>query len=220
MKIICSILVMLLLFSCNNGQKPEVKPVADSSAVQLSAVEEVTAAVSVLLPAPNMYNVKQAKKWYDASGENWLVLYETGSFIPKDKTMASAKLSAALFLKTDSGFVPRWKVNDFVTDCDLDIVCSFYEEHLSITDLDSNGVAEIMLVYAKSCTGDVSPGEKKLLLYEGQKKSAIRGEERIISGKDTLGGRMNIDSSFESLPQPIQDAALKHWLKFGFHKYP
>lgn len=220
MKVVCSILLVLMLLSCNDEQKPAATIVADSTGVQLSAIEEVTAAVSVLLPAPNMYNVKQAKKWYDASGENWLVLYETGSFIPKGNTMASAKLSAVLFIKTDSGFVPRWKMNDFINDCGLDVVCSFYDEHLSITDIDSNGMAEIMMVYAKSCKGDVSPNEKKLLLYEGQHKYAIRGEELMIMGKDTLGGALNRDTSFQSLPQEIQEAALKHWHKFGFHKYP
>lgn len=220
MKVVCSILLVLMLLSCNDGQKPAATIVADSTGVQLSAIEEVTAAVSVLLPAPNMYNVKQAKKWYDASGENWLVLYETGSFIPKGNTTASAKLSAVLFIKTDSGFVPRWKMNDFINDCGLDVVCSFYDEHLSITDIDSNGMAEIMMVYAKSCKGDVSPNEKKLLLYQGQHKYTIRGEELMIMGKDTLGGALNRDTSFQSLPQEIQEAALKHWHKFGFHKYP
>lgn len=220
MKVVCSILLVLMLLSCNDEQKPAATIVADSTGAQLSAIEEVTAAVSVLLPAPNMYNVKQAKKWYDASGENWLVLYETGSFIPKGNTMASAKLSAVLFIKTDSGFVPRWKMNDFINDCGLDVVCSFYDEHLFITDIDSNGMAEIMMVYAKSCKGDVSPNEKKLLLYEGQHKYAIRGEELMIMEKDTLGGALNRDTSFQSLPQEIQEAALKHWHKFGFHKYP
>lgn len=220
MKVVCSILLVLMLLSCNDEQKPAATIVVDSTGVQLSAIEEVTAAVSVLLPAPNMYNVKQAKKWYDASGENWLVLYETGSFIPKGNTMASAKLSAVLFIKTDSGFVPRWKMNDFINDCGLDVVCSFYDEHLSITDIDSNGMAEIMMVYAKSCKGDVSPNEKKLLLYEGSQKYTIRGEELMIMGKDTLGGIMNRDAFFQSLPQVIQEAALKHWEKFGFHKYP
>lgn len=220
MKVVCSILLVLMLLSCNDEQKPAATIVVDSTGVQLSAIEEVTAAVSVLLPAPNMYNVKQAKKWYDASGENWLVLYETGSFIPKGNTMASAKLSAVLFIKTDSGFVPRWKMNDFINDCGLDVVCSFYDEHLSITDIDSNDMAEIMMVYAKSCKGDVSPNEKKLLLYEGSQKYTIRGEELMIIGKDTLGGIMNRDASFQSLPQVIQEAVLKHWEKFGFHKYP
>lgn len=220
MKTACSILLVLLLLSCNNGQKPAATMVADSTGVQLSAIEEVTAAVSVLLPAPNMYNVKQAKKWYDASGENWLVLYETGSFIPKGNTLASAKLSAVLFIKTDSGFIPRWKMNDFINDCGPYVVCSFYDKHLSITDIDSNGIAEIMMVYAKSCKGDVGPNEKKLLLYEGQHKYAISGEELMIMGKDTLGGALNRDTSFQSLPQEIQEAALKHWHKFGFHKYP
>ena len=160
---ICVILVLGLLLACKNKkQEGTTTPVVQEQKV-VSEVEEVTAAVSALLPLPSSYQLKRAKKWHDVSGENWLVLYETGAYIEKGQTDASAKLSAVLYQKTDSGFVTKWKLKDNITNCGLDITCTFYDDHLSITDLDSNGIAEITMVYALSCKSDVSPNEKKLI---------------------------------------------------------
>jgi hypothetical protein len=213
------IIIICFIFSCTNQQEQTTKVITDTIAKKFLPAEEVTGVVKALLPDPNSFHLKEARKWYDATGENWLVLYETGSYIPKGNTGASAKLTAILFQKTDTGFVKQWAMSDFITACELDVVCSFYNNHLSVSDLDSNGIAEVMMVYALSCKGDVSPNTKKLILYEGKNKYAIRGEELMIMARDTIGGGKNNDASFEQLPQVIKDSALKHWQKFGFIKY-
>lgn len=212
------LLALLVLFSCKEKAKPQNEQ-ANTGDKELSEVEEVTAAVSALLPLPNSFQLKRAKKWHDASGENWLVLYETGSYIEKGEMKASAKLSAVLYQKTDSGFVQQWKMIDFIRDCELDLTCAFYAENLSITDLDKNGLAEITMVYALGCKGDVSPNEKKLIMFEGGKKYAIRGEELMIMQKDTIGGTMTADTSFSKAPPAFLAFAKEHWKKFGLQKY-
>ena len=216
---ICVILVLGLLLSCKNKkQEGAATPVVQEQKV-VSEVEEVTAAVSALLPLPSSYQLKRAKKWHDVSGENWLVLYETGAYIEKGQTDASAKLSAVLYQKTDSGFVTKWKLKDNITNCGLDITCTFYDDHLSITDLDSNGIAEITMVYALSCKGDVSPNEKKLIMYEAGKKYAIRGEELMILQNDTIGGSWKADTAFSDAPKAFLSFAVEHWKKFGQQQY-
>jgi len=207
------------LVACKSKQQEDKPAVVIAQEKILSEVEEVTAAVSALLPAPNSYQLNVAKKWHDASGENWLVLYETGSYIEKNNTGASAKLSAILYQKSDSGFVQKWKLVDYIQDCEVDVTCSFYDNHLSITDLDSNGLAEITMVYALSCKGDVSPNEKKLILYEGTQKYAIRGEELMVLQKDTIGGSWNADASFSKAPKAFLQYAVAHWQKFGKQEY-
>lgn len=211
-------LVLFVLFSCK-GKNTKTEPVKKTESIKLSEVEEVTAAVSALLPLPNAFQLKRAKKWHDASGENWLVLYETGAYIEKGETNASAKLSAVLYQKTDSGFVQKWKMTDNISNCELDITCSFYDGHLSVTDLDSNGIAEITLVYALSCKGDVSPHEKKLIMYEGANKYAIRGEELMIMQKDSIGGTMEVDPAFSKAPAVFLSFAKEYWSRFGLQKY-
>jgi hypothetical protein len=214
-----SVLLFLfsLMLSCKNKKQDSKTAVQEQKVV--SEVEEVTAAVSALLPLPSSYQLKRAKKWHDVSGENWLVLYETGAYIEKGQTNASAKLSAVLFQKTDSGFVTKWKMIDYISDCELDIVCSFYDDHLTITDLDSNGLAEITMLYALSCKGDVSPNEKKLIMYEGTQKYAIRGEELMLLQKDTLGGSWKADTAFSKAPKAFLSYAVERWEKFGKQQY-
>lgn len=215
----CFVLTLLIFAACNNAQQKEHTEANQQSKDTVSAVEEVTAAVSALLPVPNSYQVQLAKKWHDASGENWLVLYETGAYIEKGKMDPSAKLSAVLYKKTDSGFVQQWKMNDQILDCPLDITCSFYPNHLSITDLDQNGIAEITMLYALGCRGDVSPDQKKLIMYEGQQKYAIRGTELVMMPKDSLGGEMHPDPAFDKAPKAFLSFATDQWKKFGIRKY-
>lgn len=212
------LLLFSLMLSCKNKKQESNTTVVQEEKV-VSEVEEVTAAVSALLPLPSSYQLKRAKKWHDVSGENWLVLYETGAYIEKGQTNASAKLSAVLYQKTDSGFVTKWKMMDQINNCELDIVCSFYDDHLTITDLDSNGLAEITMVYALSCKGDVSPNEKKLLMYEGGQKYAIRGEELMLMQKDSIGGTWKADTAFSKAPKAFLSYAIEHWQKFGKQQY-
>ncbi len=224
MKIIISFFIAVL-FACKGKNKENtIIPVADTTqqtvaVKKMLAPEDVTAAVGSLLPAPNSFHLKEAKKWNDAAGENWLVLYETGVFGNKQNNTSSAKLSAALFLKNDTGFVQQWKLNDLVNDCDVDVVCQFYKNHLAITDLNKNGIAEVTMVYTLSCRGDVSPNEKKLIMYESRKKYAMRGAELLIMQKDTVGGSMTADAQFAELSPEVQQFVKDHWQKFGLQKY-
>lgn len=215
----CFAFLLLGMLSCKTKKQERAPAPVSAEQKTVSEVEEVTAAVSALLPLPSSYQLKRAKKWHDASGENWLVLYETGAYIEKGQTNASAKLSAVLYQKTDSGFVTKWKMKDHISDCGLDITCSFYDDHLTVTDLDSNGLAEITMVYALSCKGDVSPNEKKLLMYEGTQKYAIRGEELMLLQKDTVGGSWNADTAFSKAPKVFLTYAVEHWQKFGKQEF-
>ncbi len=213
------LLVICCFVACKSKQQESKPAIIQAEEIKVSEVEEVTAAVSALLPSPSSYELKRAKKWHDASGENWLVLYESGAYIKKGSTGASAKLSAILYQKADSGFVQKWKMVDYITDCEFDVTCSFYDDHLAITDLDSNGLAEITMVYALSCKSDVSPNEKKLIMYEGSNKYAIRGEELMVLQKDTIGGSWNADASFGKAPKAFLEYAVAHWQKFGKQEY-
>jgi hypothetical protein len=222
MKQLLTIFILMLLACKAKNKQQDAGTASDKTkqtAVQMLVPVNVTADVSSLLPLPNSFQLKEAEKWNDALGENWLLLYETGVFGNKKTETSSAKLSAVLYLKTDTGFAQQWILNDFVNDCEVDVVCEFYKNHLSITDLNKNGIAEITMVYALSCRGDVSPNEKKLILYEGKQKYALRGTELMIMQKDTVGGAMKGDDQFIQLPAAVQNFAKNHWQKFGLQKY-
>lgn len=206
--------LLLIFFSCK--EKVDRKIVVSSSTVDtVSTVEDVTVAVSELLPAPNAFQLKQAQKWHDAAGENWLVLYETGSYIEKGNAFSTAKISAVLYLKSDSGFVQQWSMTDEVVNCKQEPFCVFYPNHLSITDLDQDALAEITFVYVMGCKANGTPPEKKLLLYEGKQNYTLTGEEEVVVQEDTIGGLILNDSGFEKSPALFMDFARKHWSRFG-----
>lgn len=206
--------LLLIFFSCK--ERAERKNVVTTGNVDtVSTVEDVTVAVSELLPSPNAFQLKQAKKWHDAAGENWLVLYETGPYIEKGNAFSTAKISAVLFLKTDSGFVQQWSMTDELVNCKQEPLCIFYPNHLSITDLDQDALAEITFVYVMGCKANGMPLEKKLLLYEGKQNYTLTGEEEVVVQEDTIGGLILDDSGFEKSPAPFLDFARKYWSRFG-----
>ena len=72
MKAFVLLLNILLVLSCNN------RP-AQTNTVKRLEISDVTGEVSSLLPLPNSIHLTQAVNWFDKDGENWLVLYETGT---------------------------------------------------------------------------------------------------------------------------------------------
>ncbi|MBC7903160.1 MAG: hypothetical protein H7Y27_07040 [Gemmatimonadaceae bacterium] len=153
--------------------------------------------------------IKEGKKWKDKDGEHVVVL-----------TAASAKLYAYHFIKTDTGYRQIWRVYDHIDDCELDIVCEHVKGSLSVTDLDKDGTSEISFVYLLSCRGDVSPDTKKLILYEGETKYAIRGTNMLsFPNAPSTGGEKQIDKNLKSAPASILAHANSQFDKWGNVKY-
>lgn len=154
------IAVVLLLSCTNNNALVE----SENTPPLVTLPEDVTTAVNALLPQPNLPQLQQAVKWEDASGQNWLLLYQSGSFVATAGTETAA-LVAELYIKTDSGFKQQWSFSDRVPNCRSGAVMRFYAGHLSVADTDGNGYAEITLVYEQGCAA-ASTNKKKLVWYE------------------------------------------------------
>lgn len=105
-----------------------------------------------------------------------------------------------------------WKLYDFVKDCPVDIDAEFYNQFPKVTDLNKNDVPEVWIMYKTGCHGDVSPVTLKLIMYEGNKKYAMRGENKVQVGTDNyLGGEYKFDKSFNSAPDVFKNFAIKLW---------
>lgn len=90
-----------------------------------------------------------------------------------------------------------WRMYDFNTECPVDLEVYFMDKTLTVTDLDKNGVAEVWMMYKNGCHGDVSPVPTKIIMYEGTKKYALRGNSRVkFSEKEFLGGDYSVDEAF------------------------
>jgi hypothetical protein len=166
--------------------------------------------------------VKKAVRWTDKAGDNIVLLTETGpETSPKFKHESDgvdAELFAYHYIVTPDSVRMLWKINDFVSDCPVDIEMSFGMDAFCITDLDNDSVAEIWLLYRRVCHGDISPAEMKIIMYRDRQKYAIRGHEKVFGGSDKdgdhyLGGEYKFDEAFTKGPGVFLAFAHKLWDK-------
>lgn len=220
-------LCFVAVLSCNNQQqKVSNTIVKEDSAVNTPAVQQpVTAALTILPFDKNNTAIKDSVKgtiidgasFKDAEGESWIALTELDNG-EKNGTQ-NKSIYAYCFTKKGNAFFQKWLVQDNITGCDVDATCEFLPGSLSITDVDSNKIAETTFLYQLSCKGDVSPHSKKLIMYQGTDKFAIRGSSILQTPAGKEGGDKKIDTSFANGPKALLEFASKQWDKFGFQKY-
>lgn len=172
---------------------------------------------------------KKAFIWEDKQGKHIALITELKSYIThKSEEMGdakTAKLFAYSFLLKDGVYIKEWTVNDFIKDCYFDMQVQFFENAFQITDLNKNGVAEIWMQYKLGCTSDVSPLEMKIIMYEGNKKYAIRGTNKVKTGVTENGkpifegGYYTLDNQFTNAPTVFIDFAKKIWNKNIMQKW-
>jgi hypothetical protein len=62
-------------------------------------------------------------------------------------------------------------------------------------------------MYKVSCQGDVSPVPMKIIMYQDNKKFAVRGTARVPS----IGGDFTFDEAFKSAPVEFRQYTEKLW---------
>jgi hypothetical protein len=131
-------------------------------------------------------------------------------------TLSNKDVYAHRFLKVDGQWEEVWRVYDMEFECVNNPVAEFVREAFTITDLDSNGVAEIWLMYIKSCKGDVSPENMFLRMYAGEEVYTLTGETRLVfSDGSSIGGEYIMDDNFlhPNTPRVFVDYAKALWEK-------
>ena len=226
-KLIAILIIIVLFFGCKQDNK-QLEINSEKRTENRGEIGEIepTKIDSLELPKSIQYNgfIKNAIRWDDKLGKNIVILTETGIFrSEKIKHESEDSNDAALygyhFIIKNNEAVQTWKVYDYVNDCSVDIVTSFIENTLKITDLNKNGIAEVWLMYKTACHGDVSPSEMKIIMYEGSNKFAIRGENRVQIGIDDdnekifIGGEYKVDDAFENGPKVFKVFAQNLWNK-------
>ena len=221
------LLFPLLFFIACKTAPEEAAQSAGKNTLAGTAQKEMLIAKSVdstNLPGGITYEgfFKKALRWTDAAGENLLLLTETGIvpttvLDPDNSYSADARIYASHYLLPGGAPKRTWKVYDFIEDCPVDIVAEFVLPECTITDLNNNGTAEIWLLYKTVCHGDVSPLDMKIIMYEGSRKYAMRGENKIAFGTSDdgriqyEGGAYSFDVAFGNGPAAFRQEALKIW---------
>ncbi len=220
---------VFIFFACNNNQKETNstdKKDSPSTATQPNDPVVATPVFKVLPFDKNDQPFKDSIKgslvdglsWQDADGEN-TVLFTANAVQMNKSGQQSGAVFAFCFIKDAAGWKKKWEVKDRIENCEVDATCEFLPNSFTITDNDGNNFGEVTFLYKLSCKGDVSPDEKKLIMYEAGSKYAIRGTTilQFAEGKD--GGDKKIDASFNKAAKPLLDFANNQWDKFGTAKY-
>jgi hypothetical protein len=162
--------------------------------------------------------------WSDLAGESVVVLAKGDERRVDELGGRRSRLFAGQFTRRgpDSRWTRVWSLMDEVDSCQVDIVCSFVRGSLELTDLDGNGFAEVSFVYRLACVGDVSPWGQKLMLFDGGKKYAVRGQtvQADEGGRAMNSSRMTIDKAFDVASPAILQFAVKKWQRFAGHDLP
>lgn len=103
-------------------------------------------------------------------------------------------LRASYWRSQDGKWVESWHIKDGVDCPGLDGHASFFDRHVTATDLDKDGIAEITVPYKMFCGGGIDPDTVKVILRQGAQKFALRGEALVvIPGEASFGGEVKAD---------------------------
>lgn len=160
--------------------------------------------------------IKTAVRWVDSLGDNVAISTETGIYQSKkfkhENNGADAELFTYHYLVKGDIAYQTWRVYDFISDCPVDIEAKFVKNSFQVTDLNQDGIGEIWILYKIVCHGDVSPCDMKIIMYHGQQKYAMRGQNKVqISDKEFYGGDYKFDKAFNDGPKEFLEFAKKLW---------
>lgn len=224
-------ILFLILISCSGHTEND--PLSDDQTGSTS--EEISPAIFQqpdIKHLPGEIKVKgeitNSSGWKDQHGEHLVFTSETGIFTPdrsKDKEdmtdLRSAEVFVYHYIKKENAdnYVLSWRVHDHIVDCPVDLDATFVKNTFQVTDLDKDGEQEVWLMYKTVCHGDVSPYEMKIILYEGNDKYAVRGENKVVLEGQSYGGKYKFDKKFKEGPQEFRDFAKKLWEKNLIQKW-
>jgi hypothetical protein len=159
-------------------------------------------------------NIVQAVRWTDKTGDNivLLTINKSQSKNAPDDGYSDGALNAYHYLVSGDSTKQTWRVYDFEKECPVDLFLYFVDKTFAVTDLNKDGKAEVWIMYKVSCQGDVSPIPMKIIMYQDNKKFAVRGTTRVkLSATDYMGGEYSYDEAFKNAPAEFRQYAEKLW---------
>ncbi len=161
--------------------------------------------------------IVNAVSYTDSEGEHIIITTETGETKTKgsdDDTFRDAALYAYNYKVIGNEQRLLWQVHDFVKECPVEIKANYVPNTFAVTDLNKDGKAEVWLMYKTVCHGDMSPSNMKIIMYEGNKKYAVRGTNKAkVSDKEYVGGDYTFDDAFKTGPEAFRLYASQLWKK-------
>jgi hypothetical protein len=98
-----------------------------------------------------------------------------------------------------------WEMNDHILKEQEESSIWFWTKFCTVKDLDGDGQVDPVIVYGTDGLNGNSDGRVKVLVYYKGVKSAIRHQNSEMDG----GRYSDIDASFYTLPEPVQQYVKK-----------
>lgn len=156
-----------------------------------------------------------AVEWTDADGRGVAVATEE-----RDAKANRVLLHVYSFkLPASSAPVLLWEMNDGVATCASDNTTAFMKPALETSDVDHDGLVEVMVAYRVECASGMAPQTHRVLLYEGGSRYALQGAILRASTPRlpgyTKAGKaqhsLKADPSFDAAPKEIREAMRERW---------
>lgn len=201
--ILISFSLTLLLQNCNQKPKTEVEK------VQVIYPQNVSKIIAKNIPKSMEFkgDFLDAQKWTDSLGENYLIVSRSkvlkGS-TEFDENTQSVEMYAIQYVQKGNRIDKLWELTDFEKDCPFDLWMGTVGNGIWVYDLDSNGIAESILAYKKTCRSDVSPAQLKLIMHQGKTKMALRGS-MLLTPLDATFNPNNFEPDLSKIPATKAD---------------
>ncbi len=159
--------------------------------------------------------IVDARVWTDSIGENVLVLSQLKDSILEEEGPPSreTRLMAKHFVSEGGNYRLLYEINEVESDCSFENRAAFSTSLLAVTDLDKNGIAEIIVVYRLGCSSELSPDPLRLVLTENGNQHKITGSTIADYAEWKDGGETHLDPSFEKLNEAQRSEAMRIWGK-------
>jgi hypothetical protein len=160
-------------------------------------------------------NFVTAQKWKDDNGMNLFIISNKVVYGNYSSNPVQKKIYASHYLLEPDTFSTVWKLRDYLPCQGTDLTLRYREKYARITDLDSNGIAELWVIYMKKCGGGPGGGVQKIIMHENEKTYALRGTifswKGAESGMGPDTGKFKYNDLFAAGPEVFLNYAKKFW---------
>lgn len=152
--------------------------------------------------------------WTDQRGDN-LAIFSTRE---KSRTKGASTLnSKSIYVDIYAGKDGRLRkvrtVREDVKSCADELMNEFLDGSVGLTDLDRDGLGELIFAYRAACRSEMRPATMKLQVIEGRRKYTLTGTTRLYKSRDeSMGGEFK--SAFRGAPAEFLEMAKKVWKRF------
>ena len=147
-------------------------------------------------------------KWHDARGENAFIIVDKG--VPTEDGEYQTLSAFRFVVLSDNKPKTIWQgAHGAENWCDRG---EGVIGKIEVTDLNEDGVGEILYVYNVAGNCDVSPKEYGLVFHTGSQLYEITGSDDLQINRGIPGsGEMTLSESFNSAPEKVRNHAIEVW---------